>query len=242
MVMDADFGAAQAGKILLSLVGAGAVKRVGFLVIDSFYLNDRSLGNAGADEGGGLALRAKHGWHRIAAAFAHDDDHLPFAVLVAGISAVTAIFFLVCWFYITSKIATIYFGRLALATDDAATHFLRHCFAQLVQKDESALVAQAQVAAESQSALALHFVAEHGNGRQIAFEGQLVAGEQCPASDAEILFAALAAEAERAIRAARFVSIKRAAEWANRSAIGIGPTKVLEGRLGFPVSHAEDLS
>jgi hypothetical protein len=59
--------------------------------------------------------------------------------------------------------------------------------------------------------LALHFVTEHGDGRQIATQGQLVAGEQRSAGNREILFAALAAEAERTIRAAGFVSLYRAA-------------------------------
>jgi hypothetical protein len=86
------------------------------------------------------------------------------------------------------------------------------------------------------------FVAEHGNGRQIAPQGQLVAGEQRSAGNSEILFASLAAEAERAVRTAGFVSLYRTAGRANRSAVGIGPTDHLECRLGFRVSHAEHLS
>ncbi|KRP84799.1 hypothetical protein AOQ73_40475 [Bradyrhizobium pachyrhizi] len=94
-------------------------------------MNDSPLRNAGPDESGGLAFRAKHCWHRIGTALTDDDD-LPFPILIAGISAVAAIFFLACWFYITSKIAAIYFNRFALATDDAPLQFLSHCFAQLV--------------------------------------------------------------------------------------------------------------
>ena len=37
MVVDADFSATQAAEIFLSLVGAGTVKRVGFLVNDSLH-------------------------------------------------------------------------------------------------------------------------------------------------------------------------------------------------------------
>jgi hypothetical protein len=81
------------------LVGAGTVKGVGFLVIDSFHfkalvkstplggfvsMNDRSLGNAGADESGGLALSAKHGRNRIAAAFANYHYDLTLTVLIAA--------------------------------------------------------------------------------------------------------------------------------------------------------------
>jgi hypothetical protein len=100
---------------------------------------------------------------------------------------------------IVAEIAAVDFRGLAFTTDNAAFHFLSHRLTKLVQEHECRLVGQAQVAAEGQGALALHFVAEHGNGRQIALEGQLVRGEQRPAGNGEILLAALAAEAERAI-------------------------------------------
>jgi hypothetical protein len=58
---------------------------------------------------------------------------------------------------------------------------------------------------------ALHFVVEHGNGRQIA-AGAGRAGEQRAAGDREILLAALAAEAQRDARAAGFVSLYGAQE------------------------------
>jgi hypothetical protein len=83
-------------------------------------MNDRSLGNARANEGSGLAHRIKNCWHRIAGALRDDDDDLSFPILIAGISAVAAVFFLVCWFYITSKIAAIYLGDFALTADDTA--------------------------------------------------------------------------------------------------------------------------
>ncbi len=102
-----------------------------------------------------------------------------------------------------------------------------------MQEHERRLVGQPQVAAESQRGLALHFVAEHRNGRQIPAQGQLVAGEQRPAGNGEILFAALAAEAQSAIRTTGFVGFDRTAGRADRRAVGIGPTDVLEGRLGF---------
>jgi hypothetical protein len=47
------------------------------------------------------------------------------------------------------------------------------------------------------------------NRRQITPQGQLVAGEQRPAGDGKVLLAALAAEAERVIRAAGLLGIDR---------------------------------
>ena len=95
-------------------------------------MNDSPLRNAGTDESGGLAFRAKHCWRRIATALNDDDDELPFPILIAGISAVATIFFLVCWLYVTAKMATIHFSHLALATTDVPLQLLRHCLAQLI--------------------------------------------------------------------------------------------------------------
>ena len=92
-------------------------------------MNDSPLRDASTDEGAGLAFRAKNGWHRITAPFTDDNYDLPFPILIAGISAVAAIFFLICWFYITAKITAIYFGNFAVSADDTALHFLSHCFA-----------------------------------------------------------------------------------------------------------------
>ena len=87
-----------------------------------------------------------------------------------------------------------------IVTNDAALHFFRHRFAHLVAKDESCLIRKAQVTAEGQHALALHLVTEDRDSGQIAAQGQLVRGEQRAARDAEILFASLAAIAERNVR------------------------------------------
>src|SRR5882757_11405637 len=134
-MMDADFSAAQAGEIFLSLVGASAVEGVGFLMVDSFHfktlvksipsggfvsMNNSPFGDPGTDERGGLAFRAKNGWHRITAPFTDDDYDLPFPILIAGISTIAAVFFLICWFYITSKITAIYLGNPAVTADNAA--------------------------------------------------------------------------------------------------------------------------
>ncbi len=111
-----------------------------------------------------------------------------------------------------------------------------------MQEDKYGLVGQAQVAAQSQRALAFHFVAEHGDRGEVALEGQLVAGKQRPTGDREILPATLAAEAQHAIRPAGLVSLYGAAIWANRSTIGIRPTELAKGQFRFLKRHAEDLS
>jgi hypothetical protein len=64
-MMDADFGAAQAGEIFLGLVGAGAVKAVSLRVVDTLHfktfvqtiprigfvgMNNGAFGAASADE------------------------------------------------------------------------------------------------------------------------------------------------------------------------------------------------
>jgi len=90
-------------------------------------MNDRTHGDTSA-EGDDLAFRAKKHWHRITAPFTDDDYDLPFPALIAGISAVAAIFFLVCWLHITSKITAIYFGDFTVAADNAARQLLSHCF------------------------------------------------------------------------------------------------------------------
>ena len=92
-------------------------------------MNNDPLGDTGADLSSGLAFRAKNRWHRITAPFTDDDYDLPFPVLIAGISAVAAIFFLVCWLHITSKITAIYLGYPTFAADNTAPHLLSHCFA-----------------------------------------------------------------------------------------------------------------
>ncbi|KWV48404.1 hypothetical protein AS156_18145 [Bradyrhizobium macuxiense] len=68
-----------------------------------------------------MAFRAKNRWHRIAAALTDDDDDLPFPFLIARISVAAAIFFLVCWLYVTAKIAAIHLSRFVFAAADDAT-------------------------------------------------------------------------------------------------------------------------
>ena len=92
-------------------------------------MNNSPFSDTGANKGGSLALRAKHGWHRVAVTFANDDDHLPFAVLIASITAVATVLFLISWLHIAAKIPTIGFRDLAFTTDNPALHFLCHRFA-----------------------------------------------------------------------------------------------------------------
>ena len=78
-----------------------------------------------------------------------------------------------------------------------------------------------------QHALALHLVAEDGDGREVAAQGQLVAGEQRARRDREILAAVLAAPARRTGRAAALVDGERAAVRADGLAV-VGPADALE--------------
>jgi hypothetical protein len=85
-----------------------------------------SFSDTSANKSGGLALRAKHGWHRVAATFTENDDFLPLPVLVAGIAAVAGVLSLICWLYIATEVAGIDFSQLASAADDAAFDFVSH--------------------------------------------------------------------------------------------------------------------
>jgi hypothetical protein len=59
----------------------------------------------------------------------YDDNNLALAVLIAGEAAVDTIFHEVGGLDVAAKISAIRFGNLALATDNAALHLFRHCFA-----------------------------------------------------------------------------------------------------------------
>lgn len=177
----------------------------------------------------------------MAVAFPHDDDDLALAVLVLGKTAIDAIFLVVGRLDIAAEIAAIDLGDFAIAANVTALHFFGHRLAQFVQQDESGLVGEAQVAGDRQRALALHFVAEDRNRREIAAQGELVRGEQRSAGDREILFAGAAAKARGAIRAAAIIGVQTAAMRANRLAFRLWPTNFRESRLGLDVRHAEHL-
>ena len=70
---------------------------------------------------------------------------------------------------------------------------------------ECTLVGNAQVPAQCQCALALHFVAEDRDGGEVALQGQLVRCEQRAAGNGEILAASRAAEAVGASAAAALI-------------------------------------
>ena len=69
-----------------------------------------------------------------------------------------------------------------------------------------------------------------------------MAGKERSRRDGEILTAALATEAQRAIRTTGFISLYGPAGGAYGSAVGIGPADHFERRLSFRISHAEHLS
>jgi hypothetical protein len=139
MVMDADLSAAEAGEVFLSVIGASAVKAVGFVVIDSLHFEsfmqaiprrgfismyNGTFSNSRTDESGGLAFHPEYGRDGIAASFADDDDDLTFPILIASVAAVATVFLLICWFYVSPEVAAIDLSRLTLTADNAALHFL----------------------------------------------------------------------------------------------------------------------
>ena len=179
---------------------------------------------------------AEHGRERVAAALADDDDDLALAVLIASEAAVPAILFQIGGLHVAAEIAAIDFRDLAFAAEHAALHFGGHRFAHLVQQHESGLVGDAQIAAHGERRLAFHLVAEDRDGREIGAQRQLVAGEQRPGGDAEILGKpGIGTGARRS--AAALVGINAAALRANRLAIGVGPADLAEGPFRFSVRH-----
>jgi len=226
MVMVPGFGAAEAAEILLGEVRASAVLAVGFSVIDPLHLegrmkgiparrfvgmDDGALGDAGLDEAEGGALRTEHGRDGMAVALADDDDGLALAGLIGGEAAVAAALGMVRGLAVAAEIGAVDFGFLPLAADRAAFQFLGHGLTELVSQDERALIGHAKIAGESQGGLALHFVAEDGDGREIAAEGQLMTGKQGARRDAEILPAGAAAEPHGTVRTAALIGLEATA-------------------------------
>src|SRR5260221_14637320 len=123
-MVNADLATAQAAEIFLSVVGASAVKAIRLLMVDALHfetlvqaipcaafvgVNRGALGDASADERGGLALRTEHGGERISPALPFYDNHLAPAFLVAGGGAIDATFLFV--------------GGVAIAAREAAVRF-----------------------------------------------------------------------------------------------------------------------
>ena len=257
VVMVANLRAAQPGEIAFRHVGASAVEAVGFLVVDPgnliilmqivprsgfIGLELRAMGDAGLDEGRSVAFSLEDGRNRIAVALADDNDALALAVLVDRKAAVAAVLLEIGGLHIAAEITAIHFRCLAFAADHAVLELAGHCLAKLVQEHEGALVSQAQIAGDRQRGLALHFVAEDRDGREVHAERQLVRGEQRARGEREVLGASPAAEAERAVRPAALVSVNTAAVRANRSALRVSPAHFTEGFFRLAIGHAEDLS
>jgi hypothetical protein len=83
-MVDADFSAAQAAEVLLGLISAGAIQRIGFLVVDPLDLEAlmsvvpmtlpisvhySPFGNPCANEGRSLAFGAENCRNEVPAAF-----------------------------------------------------------------------------------------------------------------------------------------------------------------------------
>ena len=172
MVMVADLGAAHTAEKLFGPVGASAVEAVRLLVIDPLNLV--------------TALRPHPRscpWRRALAGTPSPwpsdctqpepncrsargpRPHLARAILIAEQATVAAVLFEVREFDVAAEIA-IDFRDLAFPTDHAAVQFQRHRLAKLVQKYESALVRNVQVA--GQRRLALDLIAVERDGREIA--------------------------------------------------------------------------
>ena len=75
---------------------------------------------------------------------------------------------------VAAEISAIDLCHLAVAADGPALQFLCHCFAQLVEQDESALVGHVQIAREGERRFAFDLVAEDGNGGEIAAQREFV--------------------------------------------------------------------
>ncbi len=219
------------------ILGVQRIPRASFIRVDN-----RSLGDARTDERKRLPLGAEHGRKRAAIAFTDNHDSLALAVLIAGETAITAVFAMVGGLHIAAKIPAIDFRDDALASKLAAFHFLGHGLAKLMEQYERSLIGQAEVARNCQGALALHLVAEDRDGREIAAQRKLVERKECPACNREILAAGPATESEQATRAAALIGVQTAAMRANRRAICLRPAHLAKHRLGFRIRHAEDLS
>lgn len=212
-----------------------AIPRLGFVGID-----DRSLGDAGANEIERGAFRAKHRRNRAAIALANDDNTLAFAVLVLGEAPVAAVFLVVGRLDVAAKVTAVDFDDFTLAADHTALHFLAHGLAELVKQHESRLVGDTHVAREREGGFALHFIAKHRDRGEVDPQRQLMRGEDRSARHTKVLAAIGATEARRAVRAPAIISLERAAVRANRRAICLGPAQIAKHRLGFGIAHAED--
>src|SRR5579871_5585822 len=256
MVVVADFRAAETAEIFFCHVRASAVRRIGLFVVHAAHfkagvqvipclafvrIHDRSLGDAGLNPRERRPFGTEHCRERLAVTLTDDNDRLTLAGLVERKATVAAVFAMVGRLHITAEVAAVDFRRLAFAADGPALQFLCHCFAHFVRENEGALVREAEIAGERQSGLALHFITEDRNRREIVTEWALVAGEQRAGRDREILPAGFAAIPGRHGRASSLVSIQSAANGANRSALGILPANFAERRFRLCVRKPENV-
>jgi len=251
MVVDALFGAAQAGEIAFRHVGARAVERVRLLVIDAFgVVFDRQHVPVGrlvrVDRGiwmdklpnqrHAIFFSFRDEWQRAALAFAHDDDDLPLAGLVFRQTPVAAVLFFVRGFDVAAEVRAVDFH---MAVELGIVIRRADSFAELVTEHECRLVLHAQVAAQLERGIALCTIGENRNGGEDVSNGQLAAGKDRARRDGELGVTGLAFE-DFACR----IAVDRQAT-ATR-AIGVSsvvvPTDRLEGFKGGVVRHTHNPS
>src|SRR5258708_4358352 len=92
------------------------------------------------------------------------DNNLALAGLVFPKAAINAMLAEIGGTNVASEVCAVHRSLIVIVANHSAFHFLGHRLAHLVAKDESRFVGRSQVATHGDHALALHFVAEHGNG------------------------------------------------------------------------------
>src|ERR1044071_1292655 len=111
----------------------------------------------------------------LAVALADHNHDPPLAGLMAALAPVNAIHFAVRRLDVAAEIAAVDFRPLALAADRALANLGSHRFPELMRQHERGFVGRAEVAAESQHALALNLIAEDRDGEEITPERQFAA-------------------------------------------------------------------
>jgi hypothetical protein len=110
----------------------------------------------------------------------------------------------------------------------------------LVGQHKTRFVLDAEVAGHREHRLALNFVTEDRDCKQVNFEGHLVEREQRAARDREILAAGFAAPAGRAIRTTAGIDDRATAVRAIGVAVVVCPAEPDEYPLGFLIAHPRD--
>lgn len=249
MVVRSDFHAAKAAEEALSLIGASAFIRIGDSVIDapslptcmeripasSFVgMDDCQIADMIANHRHRVAFVANDEGQRLAATLTHNDNALALARLINGKATVAPIFLAVFGTNVTAEIGTVDFDN---AVESPAFLFAGHRLAQLVRKDKGGLVLHVQIAAQLERGDTLGTVHEdHDSGQKVG-EGQLPAGKDRAAGDAELVMTGNALELATG---GNVVGLNAAATRANGLAFRLRPAEIAEGRMGFVFRHTEN--